>query len=52
MMWIVNGRHTPELDGTGNWANTIEQGSAIYSTHAKYGMRNDFHWHAEWIEIQ
>jgi hypothetical protein len=30
----------------------LYQALATYDTHAKRGTRNDFHWHAEWIEIQ
>jgi hypothetical protein len=30
----------------------LDQASQTYGTRAKSGTRNDFQWHAEWIEIQ
>ena len=31
--------------------DSVGQGSATYGMRAKRGTRNDFQWHAEWIEI-
>jgi hypothetical protein len=37
---------------TGTGCVWLYQVSVTYGTRAKRGTRNDFQWHAEWIEIQ